>query len=165
MTKQEQKTLATSLTAMVFFVIGTTGILMYFHLLDRYTKELHETLGLAFVIIVFFHIFYNWTSMKNYFGKKLFLISFALVLSISIGFVLNSKDGENPKTKIINLVLNAPIEKSVLILGADIGKIKINLKNQGIVFTDKESIIEIAKNNKISPFKIIDIVTSDNINK
>lgn len=160
MTKLEQKNLATSLTTMVFLVIGTTGVLMFFHLFDKYTKELHEILGLAFVIIVFFHVFYNWTSMKSYFRKKLFVLSFALVFIISISFIINTKEGENPKTKIINLVLNAPIEKSVGILGTDIEQIKGKLKSEGIVFENQESIMEIAKNNKTSPFKIIDIVTT-----
>ncbi len=160
MTKLEQKNLATSLTTMVFLVIGTTGVLMFFHLFDKYTKELHEILGLAFVIIVFFHVFYNWTSMKSYVRKKLFLLSFALVFIISISFIINTKEGENPKTKIINLVLNAPIEKSVGILGTDIEQIKGKLKSEGIVFENQESIMEIAKNNKTSPFKIIDIVTT-----
>lgn len=160
MTKLEQKNLATSLTTMVFLVMGTTGVLMFFHLFDKYTKELHEILGLAFVIIVFFHVFYNWTSMKSYVRKKLFLLSFALVFIISISFIINTKEGENPKTKIINLVLNAPIEKSVGILGTDIEQIKGKLKSEGIVFENQESIMEIAKNNKTSPFKIIDIVTT-----
>lgn len=160
MTKLEQKNLATSLTTMVFLVIGTTGVLMFFHLFDKYTKELHEILGLAFIIIVFFHVFYNWTSMKSYVRKKLFLLSFALVFIISISFIINTKEGENPKTKIINLVLNAPIEKSVGILGTDIEQIKGKLKSEGIVFENQESIMEMAKNNKTSPFKIIDIVTT-----
>jgi len=57
MSKFLKRDIATSLTTFLFIVIGTTGVLMYFHILDSYTKEMHEIMGLAFVAIVFLHVF------------------------------------------------------------------------------------------------------------
>ena len=160
MTKIEQKNIATSLTSTVFLVIAITGVLMYFHILDQYTKELHEIIGLVFVVASLAHVFYNWNSMKSYFSKKVFLVALGGMFIVSLGFILNAKEGENPKTKIINLVLNAPIEKSVSLLGSDINTMEAKLKNAGIKFNNEGSIEEISKNNKTSPFRIIDIITT-----
>lgn len=59
MNKFMKRDIATSLTAFLFLVIGTTGVLMYFHLLDNYTKKMHENLGLVFVLVILFHVFFN----------------------------------------------------------------------------------------------------------
>ena len=72
MTKSQKRDIATSLTSLIFIVIGGTGVLMYFHLFDSYTKELHEIIGLFFVAVVFLHVFFNWNSMRTYFSKKVF---------------------------------------------------------------------------------------------
>ena len=56
MTKNKKRDIATSITTLVFLVIGTTGVLMYFHIFDKYTKEMHEIFGLVFVAAVFLHV-------------------------------------------------------------------------------------------------------------
>lgn len=159
--QKNQKTLATSLTALVFLVVGSSGVLLYFHLFERSVKELHETLGLIFVIAALFHVFFNFNAMKHYFKKKIFLISTAIIVVVSASFILaNSTESKvNPKSVIITSVLNAPIEDAVQILGDDMDQFEQKLKAKGIVLKEEASINQLAKSNKTSPFKIIDIIT------
>jgi len=160
MTKNQKRDIATSLTTLVFIVIGTTGIMMYFHILDKYTKEMHEILGLVFVGAVFLHVFFNFNSMKLYFKKKTFLtISILTLLTVGI-FVANSPKGDNPKRLIIESVLTSNIEKSFLLFVDDIDFAKIKLEKAGIKVDEAKTIEEIAKKNNLSPFKIIDILTN-----
>jgi len=153
MKKATIKDIATSFTTTIFIVIATTGVMMYFHILDKYTKNLHEIIGLGFVVFAILHVFVNWKSMKSYFSKKIFLLSFIVVGMISVGFIINTPTGENPKTTIIKSVLTAPIEDAVNILGVDMDLFELRLKIANIKFDNEVSISQIAKVNKISPFK------------
>lgn len=158
MNKFMKRDIATSLTAFLFLVIGVTGIFMYFHILDNYTKNLHENLGLVFILVIFFHVFYNWKAMKSYFSKKIFLYSGLLVSSVALVFILTSETGENPKMVLMKSVLNSPLENSLIILNKnpEIGKDK--LKKAGLKLDNANSISELAKLNKTSPFKIVSIL-------
>lgn len=148
---------ATSLTTLGFAVVGISGVMMFFHFFDNYVKEMHEILGLVFVGIVFFHLFFNWKSMKNYFSKKVFLLSVIVAMGVVVGFVSNAPTGTNPKGIIIQSLLNAPIEDSVSILGLDMETFQLKLKNANIIFNEETTISQIAKGNNISPFKVVAI--------
>ena len=156
MTRIQKKNMATSLTAVVFLIVGTSGIMMFFHIFDDYTKVLHEIFGLFFTVVVGFHVLYNWSSMKSYFNKKVFLISSIFVLVIGLVFILNSEEDE--KIKIIKIVVYAPIESAANTLGSDIKTVKIKFKKEGIKFENEKSINEIATNNDLSPLEIIDVI-------
>lgn len=158
--KKNLKTLATSLTTLVFLVVGTSGVLMYFHLFERSVKELHEILGLLFVAAAIFHVFFNFNSMKNYFTNKIFLISTLAILVISLSFIIpnSGNTAPSPKGVIITSVLNAPIEDAIEILGSDMDQFELKLKNEGLGLEDEATINQLAKNNKTSPFRIVDII-------
>lgn len=158
MTKSQKRDIATSFTTTTFLVIAITGVMMYFHLFDNFTKSLHEILGLAFVLIVVFHVLFNWASMKNYFGKKIFLISTMVVLAISAGFVYNAPSGKSPKGKILESVINAPLELSIVVLGEDKDLAFAKLEESGIKIANSKTISDLSKVNKTSPFKIVDII-------
>lgn len=97
MKTHRKRALATSFTAFLFLVIGTTGVMMYFHILDNYTKSMHEILGLVFIAIVFFHVLFNWKSMKNYFSNKIFFTAGGVISTIVLGFILTTSNKPNPK--------------------------------------------------------------------
>ncbi len=152
------KDTATSLTTVVFTVIGISGVMMFFHFFDNYVKEMHEILGLVFVVVVFFHVFFNWKSMKKYFSKKVFLISSIIIFLVSLGFVANASTGKSSKGMIIKSVLSAPIEDSIKVLGLDMDMVELKLKNANIKFEEEATLTQIAKSNDISPFKIVEII-------
>lgn len=161
MTKIKPKELATSVTSTTFLVIAITGIMLYFKILESYVKEMHEILGLAFVFVSLFHIFYNWKSMKNYFSKKTFLFSSFVVLFIALGFIINvtlAPTGKSPKAIIFNSVLNSPLNNSMAILTKDTQAANERLKQSGLKIQGSQSIRDIAKQNSVSPFKIVSII-------
>jgi len=161
MTKNQKRDIATSFTTLIFLVVSTTGVLMYFHLFDKYTKELHEILGLGFVAAVVFHVFFNFKSMKQYFTKKIFFAVSVATLMITFGFILNTPKGENPKRIVFDKIINSDIEKSFSLLSGDIDLAKIRLKEKGIIMNDSRTIKEISRINKTNPFEIIAIITEN----
>jgi hypothetical protein len=157
--KKIVKESATSLTALIFLIVGTTGVLMFFHLFENATKELHEILGLVFVSAALLHVYFNWGAMKRYFPKKVFLIFAALSLITVIGFVsVAPAEGENPKRVIIGKLLKAPLQDAIKILGKDMASVTQKLEQEKIQIANAHSIEEIAKQNSTSPFRIVSII-------
>ncbi|MBS4068101.1 DUF4405 domain-containing protein [Sulfurimonas sp.] len=156
MSKFINKDLATSLTALLFVVIGITGVIMFFHFFDKYVEDMHAILGLVFVAVVFLHVFFNFKSMRNYFNKTIFKILSAAVFVVALAFVLNVKEGVNPKKVIMESLFNTPLQNSAIIFGVDINKFKVDLEKRG--FEMQDTIQETALKNKISPFDVVTIM-------
>jgi hypothetical protein len=159
MKTHQKKEIATSLTTFGFLVIGLTGILMFFHIFDKYTKNLHEILGLIFILIVIFHLIFNWKSFKKYFSNKIFYASAVIITAISLGFILNTEEGTHPKKILFNLMLNSPIEKTFALISDDFESSKLKLINLGFTIKDGSSLRELAKLNKTTPYNIIGILS------
>lgn len=159
MDRSKQRDIATSLTILVFLIVGTSGVMMYFHLFDTSIKQMHEVLGLVFVVAALLHVLVHIKSTKQYFTKKIFL-GFALVFTgVVTAFVLNASGGENPKKAVFDKLFNTPVEKSFALFGDDMQKLKEKLSDAGIKTEGFETIGQIAKNNKTSPFHIIAIIS------
>lgn len=157
------KSLATPLTSLIFLVISISGVMMYFHLLDKYTKEIHEIFGLVFVLVSILHIFFNWKSMKNYFYKITFKVLFVVIFIIVSGFIYSSTliKGDDPKEVIVNSVLNLKIEEVSKLLNKDIEAVKNTFGKENIKYIDEKTIIELSDINNISPFAIIYFIDSE----
>lgn len=154
-----KRDLATSFTSLIFLVIGISGVMLYFHFYDMQVRELHETLGLAFVVATLFHIFVNWKNMKNYFSKKIFIIAAIITPVITSGFIINSLDQNiNPKTLVLQSVVKAPLEDSLKVLNIELEDAMNNLKAEYVNGLDSKNIFEIAKANETSPFKVILVI-------
>ncbi len=54
--KFKLRDIATSSTTVVFFIVGLSGVMLYFKIFDSQVKELHEILGLAFVAAAVLHV-------------------------------------------------------------------------------------------------------------
>lgn len=163
MNKLNGKLIATSITSLVFIIISVTGVMLYFHFYGQYAKELHEVIGLLFVVAGLAHVVFNWKSMKSYFSKKIFIFMSIAILAVSLSFIIPAvaeQDGSNPKKVMIESVLNSSLELSIKILNSDMNSAMNKLKENGIVIKDYNSIKEIAKANKISPFRIVKLITS-----
>lgn len=151
------KNYATSLTTLIFLVVGTSGVMLFFHLGESYVKELHEILGLAFVVAAFLHVYTNWTLMKKYFTNKIFLGLSVLVVAISAIFVSQgaSRGGVNPKTYILQITINQPMSKVFEFLNVKKDLSLQTLKDKGYKIDVSKSIMKNAKANKVSPFEIV----------
>jgi hypothetical protein len=159
MTKLFNRDFATSITALLFAVMGISGVMMFFHFYDRYVQEMHEFLGLAFVAAVFLHIFFNFNAFKRYFSKATFLLVTFATLATAVFFVLEANTAkQNPKRAVIESVLNSKIQNYADFLHVDAQLIHANLQKAGIQADMQESIKITAQKNKISPFKLIGII-------
>jgi Na+/melibiose symporter-like transporter len=158
MTKNQKRDIATSLTTLVFLVVGTTGVMMYFHLFDKYTKDMHEILGLVFVGAVLLHVLFNFNSMKQYFKKKIFFLISAITLMTAVLFIVNAPEDKNPKRLILTTVINTTIDKSFPLFAGDMDLATIKLTEAGIKIDGAKSIREISMINNKSPFEIIRIL-------
>ena len=54
----------------IFLVMGITGILLYIKQKAEPIENSHTIFGLLFIVMVCFHIYNNWKSIKNYSTKK-----------------------------------------------------------------------------------------------
>jgi hypothetical protein len=162
MLKLKKRDIATSITTFTFIIISITGSMMFFHILDAYTKSLNEILGLAFVLFAATHIFFNWKSMKNYFKKKTF-ISIALVtLVISLGFIADSANNtkkQHPSQIVVNSVVNAPLNEAIALLSKDVKSVNQRLLSSGVEFKNLNSIKEISEKNTIHVYKVIQLIS------
>ena len=154
------KTLATSLTTALFLVIGISGIMIYFDLFKGNVKDLHEILGLAFVIAVIFHLFFNWKQMKNYFNKKAFLSTALITSIITTGFILSSLyKSPSPKGVVLKSMMNTPITNALNVLDIEYDKAVQTLKNKNITLTKEDTLVSIAKKGNLHPFEVISILS------
>ena len=154
MKKKDYKTLATTFTAISFLIVGITGIFMFFHLFGDLIKNLHNILGLFFTLAAIFHVIYNWKKMKSYFGNKSFKIISLVAIIISI-FFISSNEEMDPKEEILKSFLNASLEKSVLLLDKDLTTLSKKLRENKMVFSKNDSILQIAKNNDYDTRELI----------
>lgn len=161
MTKLEIKNIATSYTSIIFLVIGITGVMMYFHLNSKLVKELHEVLGLVFVIAALLHVLMNWKSMRSYFKKRIFITAFLIISIISTIFISQSiNKGDSPKAILIDKVLNASLNDSFKLINGDYENAVKKLQLKNIEIFEAKNINEIAKEYGISPFKIVKIIAT-----
>lgn len=157
-----KRDLATSFTTILFVIISVSGVMMFFHFFDTQVKSLHEILGLVFVGAALFHVIFNWSSMKRYFEKKVFFLSFTLLLAISSFFVVQSlNQKENPKGVLIEKMLSAPFKNSLEVLHVNYDDAIDRLNRENISIETQESIQKIAQTNKTSPFRIVAILIQE----
>lgn len=161
MLKLNNREVATSITTFTFLVISITGVMMFFHVLDQYTKTLHEILGLAFVLFAATHIFFNWKSMKNYFKNKAFISVALVTMIISLGFISNAGNSskQHPSQIVVNSVINAPLNDAIKILGKDIKSVNVNLEKAGIIIENLNSIKKISEKNNMNVYKVIQLIS------
>jgi len=142
----------------LFIVVAISGILMLFHILDDYTKVIHELLGAVFVIFSILHVILNWKSLKGHFKKMAFIVSGIVVLLFSIVFVALGTMHPNHEGIMIDRVIDAPISESFNILNLDYIEVEKILKDNNIVIGESKSIKEIGLNNDKTPKEIIELI-------
>lgn len=154
---------ATSFTTILFFIISVSGLFLFFHLFEAQVKELHEILGIGFVIVALLHVVFNFASMKRYFSKKIFVFATVLGLLVSGVFVFEGmqQQGENPKTLLIQKALNAPLETSLALLSVTRETALAKLEKNQIIVKKETTISQIAKSNKTSPFRVVAILNAE----
>jgi hypothetical protein len=152
------KTTVTSFTAFLFLMVGITGILMFFHIFDNYTKVTHEILAIVFVLFSISHLIVNWKSFKRYFKKLVFLTSGMIVFLFALLFIYISKNSGDLQRDLTEKLLRSPISHSFVVINKSFDQTKAKLESNGIMIGESNTIEEISIKNQISPQEIIELI-------
>jgi len=148
----------TPFISLVFFIVGISGLLMFFHLFDGYTEMLHEVFGLFFVLCAIFHIILNWNALKFHFKKGVFLPAMLGVLTISTILIVSERIYPPVDLQIMNRIVKAPVKDVFKVLGVDYNEAKMKLKEIGISVDEAKNMEDIWKGADTSPEKVIDLI-------
>lgn len=153
-----KRNIITPYLTFLFIMVGISGTLMLFHILDDYTKVVHELLGAVFVVFSVLHVLINWKSLKSHFKNRTFIISGIVVLALSIGFIILGKMDVNHEQIMIEKLIKAPVSESFSVLGLDYDNVESKLKENDIIIGESKTIEEIGIHNRKSPKKIIELI-------
>lgn len=153
-----KRNIITPYLTFLFLIVGLSGILMFFHILDDYTKVVHELLGTVFVLFSIFHVIINWKALKSHFKNRVFIISGIVVLISSIWFVVLAKLEIDHEGIMIEKLVDAPIAESFSILDLDYNVVEKKLNKYNIIIGESKTIKEIGINNRKSSKDIIELI-------
>lgn len=190
-----------SLTAMLSFIVLTlSSIILYFIPNRKVTSwtnwnflgldkqqwdNLHINIGILFLVMIIWHIYFNWKPIKNYLKKKkelkiftkefnvafvvtaLFVVG-TITMTLPFSFLVNIGNGIKAKNSLkdgnppFGYAEYATLEDFCLLMSLDINKATKKLKAHGILFNStKETLKLISSNNNITPKDIFSIIKID----
>ena len=143
------KPIATTATTATFFIVGATGVFMFFDLKNYGIKTIHEYVGIAMVLACVLHIFANLAPFKKYFsGKKLGFISGAIVLCvIFMLFAPNSNNSKSAQKELYSSFMAVNLNNAIIAFNSDKTAIENYLNSKNIKFEDINLKEFISKNN------------------
>jgi len=159
------RTWAGALTIGSFGVVGTTGILMFFHLNGGLSKLAHEWLGWLLVIAVVVHVAVNWKPFVSYFRRPLSIAIMAVLLVLGgLSFLSGGSSGGRHHPMMGAMLA---LEQSSLKVVAEVGKqtpdsLIAALRAREIrVRDDQQTIREVASENHMRSLEILGYILGD----
>lgn len=152
----------TPFLSLVFLIVGISGLLMFFHLLDGYTEVVHEILGLFFVVCAIFHIILNWKALKIHFKKSIFLPALLTVLTLSALLVISERMYPPVDLQIMDRIVKAPVKDAFSVLNVDYSQAKSKLQGIGISLDDAEYFEDLWENTNANAEEVIDLILECN---
>ncbi|RQP13321.1 MAG: DUF4405 domain-containing protein [Parapedobacter sp.] len=151
----------TPFISLIFLVVGITGLLMFFHILDGYTEVAHEFLGLFFVICAIFHIIINWKALRIHFKKAVFIPA-ALAVAVIYGlFIVQQSLTPKVDTVLYERIVEAPIEDVFKALQVDRDETIKRLEENGISIEGAANVQELWEKNNSSAEVVFDLITDN----
>ena len=152
---------ATPLTIGSFVIMGTTGVLMFFHADSGLNKVIHEWAGWAMVIGVGAHLVLNWRAFTTYFKRPVAkAIMGGGVALLALSFVPVS-GGESPVGAVMRGLEAAPIEKVIALTGLDGNAGLAKLEAAGVEIARGQTIAEAAGGDRGTQMKILSVIFSE----
>lgn len=148
----------TPFISLVFFVVGLTGVLMFFHLFDGYTEVVHEMLGIFFVVCAVCHIIINWRALKTHFKNGVFLPAAIGIAAVSIFFIVQQALHPKVDTILLRRIVKAPINDVCKALQVDYSEAVKKLEANGISIGGAVTLEDIWINNDADPEKVFDLI-------
>lgn len=87
------KRYATVATIATFLIVGITGVLLFYHIGDRYLRSAHEWLGMAFVIASIFHLARHSRAFTSLMKEPRTQVAILLATAITVLFVVTAPLG------------------------------------------------------------------------
>ena len=193
-----------SLTAMLSFIVLTLSSIILYFIPDRKVTSwtdwnflgldkqqwdnLHINLGILFLIMIIWHIYFNWKPIKNYLKEnkelKIFTKEFNIALVVTALFSIGTITMTTPFSFLVNIgngvkAMNsidngnppfgyaeyATLEDFCLITSIDIDKATKKLEKNGVIINStKDMLRSISYENNISP-KDIFLIIKTNLTK
>lgn len=151
----------TPFISLIFFVLGISGMFMFFHLLDGYTEVVHEFFGLFFFICAIFHILLNWKALKIHFNKGVFIPATLALEVISILFIVGQQFTPKVDTILLKRITKAPIDDAFKALQVDSRKAAERLQAKGISLEGVHTLEDIWTNNHTNIMEVFDLITDN----
>ncbi|MDF0534048.1 DUF4405 domain-containing protein [Shewanella sp. A32] len=158
---------STPLVIGVSMVVGSSGILLFFHLSEGLIKSMHEWLGLLFVVAMLLHVMNHWSPFKRYFNQKLSNTIVAAVVVIACSFIVSAGTGGakgNPAKRMLAVVQQAPLTAVAMLEQQPVEQLIAKLTAEGVkVDSPSQNLEQLAKSNNMHPFALLDIVNNNTI--
>ncbi len=151
------KTWATPVTAATGLVVGTTGLLMFFHLDGRLAKEMHEWFGMLAVAAVVLHLVRNGGALKRLIRTSKALWASTALAAVGAGIFLgvalfDDNDGRAGVGATLALLESANIEQLAPLVHQSPDAIVAELESTGLEDVSPTiSIHDLAEANGRSP--------------
>ncbi|WP_292003156.1 DUF4405 domain-containing protein [Chlorobium sp.] len=155
------KSWATPLAIGSFIILAVTGLLMFFKIEGGYIKPVHEWLSWLMVAGVVLHTVANWKAFLSYFSKipAVSIISVGIVVTALAVFMPASREGGNPKMKMMKAIESARLETVAELAGKESEEIVTTLEKKGISVSDPSMTIrQIAKQNQKKEMEVLGLV-------
>ncbi|CZE50082.1 DUF4405 domain-containing protein [Campylobacter geochelonis] len=137
---------ATTPTIATFIIVVITGVLMYFSIKSATIKEVHEILGMAFVVFSLLHIISNLKPFKNYFKGYKFAFIGVVIVVCAVFLFMPQNTQPNPSKQVYKQILSVNLDKVLALYDVEFKELQTSLKSKNIeLLTDKNSIANIAK--------------------
>lgn len=161
------RTVATPLSLIVVLGLGITGLLMFFGVKGP-LNDLHEWVGIAFLVVLLLHVMRNWKSflfmLKPWHAKAIIAVVGIALLGVSANLLLNAKGGASHGGPwlVANKVATAPIATAAPALGLSGEAVVAKLKAKGIVVRDtQESLAEVAEEQHVEVVRLFGLLLSE----
>ncbi len=84
------KRYATVATIATSLIVATTGVLLFYHIGDRYLRSAHEWLGMAFVIATIFHLVRHSKTFPKLMGEARTQVAIVLAIAVTALFIVSA---------------------------------------------------------------------------
>ncbi len=160
------KVWVTPLTIAVFTVIGVSGLMLFFGFFEGQVKEMHEWLGVAFVLVALLHVAKNWrpfTLMLRLPAMKASVGAVALAATVFVvGATMGGGERGNPVRAVAQAVETAPLETAAAVFGLTRDEVLTRLHDAGIdASAEARTLAEIGQQTGVESMRVLAAVTAD----
>lgn len=155
--------LGTPIPMALFFVTAVSGLMMFFHVGDRFVKGLHEWLSVAFVVGSVLHVARNWKAFVGYFRTRGFWFAASITALAGIALVAPAvlgAGGERGRggSALERVALEAKLSELAPVLHTTPEALAERLRKQGLsVSGDGATLGEVAKSSGREPREVLDL--------